>query len=318
MAPSTPQIIELDNNNINYNCTECSSLIEIIFINEKDNIIKFKCIDNNHEKEMNIKEYLEKMEKYKNNKIKEKCEKHNNEFIIYCFDCKYHLCKECLKSKIHKKHNKNDIYELQPTKEELNIINNKLIKYNKEIENIKIEKNNKIKELDNLLYKEKENKNKKLKIKIENNKKKEEKELIKNNKNYIKELKKIKNKYEKKIKEIKNKYKIINNNENIKNENIKEELNNKINKIKENLLYDKKIDNILNIKKLNIIIYNTYNKYNNNYYYSLNINNIINNNKIEDELNNIINNKNINYIINEININNENINKKIRIINSFE
>ena len=40
--------------------------------------------------------------------------------------------------------------------------------------------------------------------------------------------------------------------------------------------YNIKIDNILNIKKLNEIIYNTYNICNNNYYFSLNINNLIN------------------------------------------
>ena len=35
-------------NNINYNCTECSSLIEILEINKE--IIKFKCVNNKHER----------------------------------------------------------------------------------------------------------------------------------------------------------------------------------------------------------------------------------------------------------------------------
>ena len=37
---------------IYYNCTECSSLIEILSINEDSNIIEFECLnkDNNHGK----------------------------------------------------------------------------------------------------------------------------------------------------------------------------------------------------------------------------------------------------------------------------
>ena len=38
------------NNNIYYNCTECSSLIEILSINEYNNIIEFKCL-NQHKNE---------------------------------------------------------------------------------------------------------------------------------------------------------------------------------------------------------------------------------------------------------------------------
>ena len=68
---------------------------------------------------MIIKEYLKKMEK---NKIirNENCEIHNKEYIIYCFNCNKHLCKLCLKSKEHIKHNKsNIIVEIQPNKEDL-------------------------------------------------------------------------------------------------------------------------------------------------------------------------------------------------------
>ena len=63
-APPMP--IFYENNLDNYNCTEYSSLIEIISINEKDNIIKFKCNnkDNIHKK-ISIKEYLNKMKKIK-------------------------------------------------------------------------------------------------------------------------------------------------------------------------------------------------------------------------------------------------------------
>ena len=38
------------NKNIYYNCTECPSLIEILSINEDNNIIEFKCL-NQHKNE---------------------------------------------------------------------------------------------------------------------------------------------------------------------------------------------------------------------------------------------------------------------------
>ena len=51
---------------IYYNCTECSSPIEIIYINEKANIIEFKCLKNkDHCKILSIKEYINQMKKIK-------------------------------------------------------------------------------------------------------------------------------------------------------------------------------------------------------------------------------------------------------------
>ena len=93
---------------IYYNCTECSSLIEILSVNEKNNTIKFRCLreNNNPEKLVPIKEYLKEKEKFKINKIDEKCEKHKIKYIFYCFNCKNHLCENCLKSKKHIKHKK--------------------------------------------------------------------------------------------------------------------------------------------------------------------------------------------------------------------
>ena len=41
---------------INYDCTECFASIKILSINEENNDIKFKCI-NNHIKEILINEY---------------------------------------------------------------------------------------------------------------------------------------------------------------------------------------------------------------------------------------------------------------------
>ena len=47
-----------------YNCIECSSPIELLYINERKNLIEFKCINDNQIKKVSIKEYLEKMKKF--------------------------------------------------------------------------------------------------------------------------------------------------------------------------------------------------------------------------------------------------------------
>ena len=46
-----------------YNCTECSSPIEMLSINEEECTIEFECINNKHKKKMLIKEYFKKNEK---------------------------------------------------------------------------------------------------------------------------------------------------------------------------------------------------------------------------------------------------------------
>ncbi len=53
------------------------------------------------------------------------------------------------------------------------------------------------------------------------------------------------------------------------------ELEKKFNEDVKNLKYDKQIENINNIKRINEIILNTYDLYNNNYYNSININSIL-------------------------------------------
>ena len=59
-----PPAQELNKENIGYNCSECSSLIEIISIEE--NNLEFKCVNNNnHNNKLKINNYLEKMKKYK-------------------------------------------------------------------------------------------------------------------------------------------------------------------------------------------------------------------------------------------------------------
>ena len=89
----------LELNNCLYNCSECSSNIEILSLDE--NSIKFKC-NNNHNIILEIKEYLNKMKHYNNIKTNcDKCDKHKNEYLSYCFDCHIHLCKDCLKTREH-------------------------------------------------------------------------------------------------------------------------------------------------------------------------------------------------------------------------
>ena len=104
-------------NEILYNCSECSSSIELLSIDEKEYMIEFKCINNNHKKKLPIKEFIDKMKKYNNkNTNKDKCDGHNNEYECYCLDCNRHLCKECLKTRDHIYHQKNSLIEIQPNK----------------------------------------------------------------------------------------------------------------------------------------------------------------------------------------------------------
>ena len=136
-----PETISFDEDEINYNCAECPSLIEIKAISEKDNTIKFICINKNEEKTFNIKEYLEKMQNFKNdNNIKDECDEHNMKFLCYCTDCKCNLCKSCLEERIHKNHHKEITHELKPKNEELKIIEDKKEEYDKNIKILEEEK----------------------------------------------------------------------------------------------------------------------------------------------------------------------------------
>ena len=104
-------------NEINYNCTKCSSPIEIISLNEKECSIEFKCINNNHELKMAIKDYINKMKSFNDKNINNDiCDTHNKKFECYCTDCNKHLCKECLITRDHIDHSKYNIIEYQPNK----------------------------------------------------------------------------------------------------------------------------------------------------------------------------------------------------------
>ena len=274
-----------------YNCSECSSLIEIISINEDNYTIEFNCLnkDNNHPKNlvMPIKEYLEKMKKYNKKELHEdNCEIHKDKYICYCFDCNSHLCKECLKARIHLNHSKNYLIEIEPIKEELNIIKEVIQYYEIKIGNLTRGKQNKINELKNILKKNKDNEDKKYKENIKLNENEKEKELKLNEKKYNEDINEIikRSNYEmefrKKIhmdntNKINDKYNSINEKITKDNENKINELNKNLEKDIKNLKYEKQIENINNLKRINELIFNTYDMYNNNYYNAININSIL-------------------------------------------
>ena len=273
----------LANNKIYYNCTECSSAIEIVSIDDYN--IQFKC-DNNHSLKMKIKDYLNKMKTYNNIELnKDRCNTHNEEYESYCFDCKAHLCKQCLKLGEHRNHGKIYIIENIPKEEQLNKIK-ELIKDNKaKVDDLNKKEIQAKNILDRLLLKNK-NKIKNISNKTkEKNVKDENEELRINENNYKLKLEKLRKEYEKKIKlakrnynkrinNIKNKYKKINfETDNIYINKI-EKLNQKINQKYNSYKFKEKIETVTNFNEVMEIFFNTYLNYKNNYFNSLNINNI--------------------------------------------
>ena len=135
-----------------YNCTECSSPIEILYINEKTNIIEFKCSINKHIKKLSIKEYMKKMKKFNNKNINDEVcivDNHNKKYEFYCLDCNKHLCKECIKTRDHINHSKKIIIEIQPSEKELKIVENVIKYYEDKIDNLVEDKFKKKKEMNN-------------------------------------------------------------------------------------------------------------------------------------------------------------------------
>ena len=325
-STNTPQEPQL--NEIYYNCTECSSHIQILSI--KNNIIEFKCLNKNksHKKILPIIEYINQMKNFNNKDINNDiCLKHNKIYESYCLDCNKNLCNDCLKLREHFNHNKNNIIEAKPNKKELNIFENIINYYDKEIEKLENEKVKLRNHLKDKIGRFKNKLKEKRDIKINDNNNKKEKELKMNKQNFLDEIKKIKENYEKEIKlkklEFLKKNKIICDKYKIKNEYndivYKKDIENLdmqyINIIqKYNLL--KRIENLKYRKRLNEIIYYTYDRYNNNYYNAINIFNILRNYYIKNE--NIKNKKIIEQLNNEfkdiIKLENEKkINKNVEI-----
>ena len=271
---------------IYYNCTECNALIEILSIDEKENTIEFLC-SNQHKKLMPIKEFLDKMMDNDNVDInKDICQIHKNQYMSFCFDCKKHLCKDCLKTRDHIYHNKNNIIEIQPIKTELKIIKKIVKYYDDKLEKLKNKKFLIKKRLNSFLDKCKTNIDNILQKEINSSETKKKLELENNKIKFSSDIKKIREKYEKEIKNLKELFNkneiIIDNKYQIKKEKL--ELyykykfllyQNKCDDILRKVSFDKNIENLTNLKRLNELVYNTYNLYNNNYYNSKNINNII-------------------------------------------
>ena len=147
---------EIEMNELYYNCSECSSMIEILSLEEEKNIIEFKCLNNdkdniNHDKIiMPLKDYLKNMKRYNNKAANDDiCSIHNSKYISFCISCKKNLCIECLKKRNHINHVKNNIVEMQPTKLELNIIEEVIKYYGMKIEKLKEENKNKIEKIEN-------------------------------------------------------------------------------------------------------------------------------------------------------------------------
>ena len=325
-------------------CSICNKLQNL----SKDSSIFKYCIqckevicDQCKEKHINNNNHTKDHYFINNNETRIKCLSHcqNNNIIEYCVDCKKNLCKECLKTRIHKTHNKYPMDELLLLDE--NKLNHKKIidLLVKEKENLEFQKqnfinnlNNKINEAKKDLMEKYENKNKEIKIKLENDLK------IKNDK-LQNDLKELKQKYLKDVKFLKNQIE-ADKNKIIENYNKEKEINEKYyndeiykytNQQKNNeciINLDKKINNFVDLIKINEILKNTQEKNENNFYINENINKVIEcfQNSENIEIRNI-SNKNIQMQKNETfkpnddsnNINDSNnfINNNINNYNNF-
>ena len=277
-------------------CPNCSSDIEILSIDENkvdeeiSVIMKYKCLNENIINNISIKEYIKLIKENKEKKIeklKDQCNKHlSKKYISYCFDCKCHLCEDCLKTGVHLEHVKNNIIEVKPFEEELNIIREVINDYELRIRKIKKEKENKRSEYDKLINKNKKILEEKLHNISEKNKIKKNIELENNKNKYILDIDNIKSEYENKIRKRKseyleennkiyNKYKLITETNIINYNNKIKELINYYEKEMDKYKLEKKVENYDNKMKINIMIYDIYNNYNNNYYNSININSLL-------------------------------------------
>ena len=277
---NTPKIIYIDyrKNEIQFNCDEhkintlkINDYLECLSENDicqncfkkkdNDDCSLFYCFNcklifcnkcaNEHKKNNN--HYLINNEDY--NII---CKKHTNEYYIgYCSTCKENICKECKKTRKHKEHQKFDYIEIEPRKEDFNVIYNFNCKIENEINNCQ-----------------------KLELNSLNEEKDKEIQLISQqysqifeqiNKKYEEIIKKyVEEKTKEKEKELSEKINSKNDEINIiicqyrdKEKDYKKALNNKI-------VYYK------NIIKLNTILVNSYKKQKKyNLYYNENINKVI-------------------------------------------
>ena len=257
--PPTP-IMENDLNKIkegeSYVCTQCSSNIEIFYIDDKNFKISFKCQNNNeshgtltlpignflgqttkntyiyskcsscnkqqnrinndevfkycvncklifcnkclynHNKENNNDHHI-----INNNETKIRCMLHPNNYNCgYCLDCHCHICYECLETREHLIHRKNNLKEIKPTEEEINALLAIIKKYSNLKKRLEKEKSDILFQIDKNYNNDKE------KISNEYEKEKLKYELIlkneleKNEKIYFDEIHSYKQKIENEMK----------------------------------------------------------------------------------------------------------------------
>ena len=276
---------------IGFNCPLCSSLIEILSINENNNIIEFKCLNKEcvKYKSMEIKSFLEKRKQNKNKFFeinRDICKEHIIKYKSFCFDCDKHLCSQCQKNEIHIEHSKNNIIEIEPNKDELKMAKAIIKYYEDEIEKMNRKKIYYIKRIKRVINIKKGEINKIKHNKINEIKERKEKELNNNRQKYFEEINKIKEKYENEIKKSKIKFelnnRIINNEYKLMEEKLNHiyskkivTLENKKREIANNLNLNKKIENFTNIKILHELVYNTYIEYRDNIINAINIKHII-------------------------------------------
>ena len=113
--PETPDpvddelpLIEVDDS---YTCTSCSSSVEILEINDKENTITFKCLNksqNHNTRTIPINEYINSMKKY--NHLHNECSicfiKQDNfkdiPIFSYCIKCDKIICTDCINDHLKK------------------------------------------------------------------------------------------------------------------------------------------------------------------------------------------------------------------------
>ena len=209
-----------ENTQNGYFCHKCSSLIQILSINKKNNNIEFECTNKNnpHRESINIEKYLSIRNRNVNiiNENGDICDEHKEKFTSFCFECKKQLCIKCQKNGIHISHKKVNLIEIEPTQEELTIFKKIIDYYNSYINNLKKRNyNNDFLRFSKDLEELEKNKNVELKElknkKINEIDKQKNSELEKIKKEYLANLGLMKEKYKKEMLKIKNEY-IMNNN----------------------------------------------------------------------------------------------------------
>ena len=300
-----------------YNCTACSYPVEILSINDKENKIKFKCLnpnkkDNHGIQEIAINEYINSMKK--NNYLFSQCyicktlqnEAEDNSIFSYCIKCDKIICNNCInehlklngnnhenmcKDYIIRNNEKGIKCLLHPTEKNIAFcfncnthLCNKCLKSKKHIRHrkndlIEIKLSEEVSKKFNDIINIYE---KKREILIQDRK---NKELELNNKQKS-DIKNVTEENERKIKELKNEYE----NGKIKNEEI---CNDDLNEAVNNLDCNKKIKENENLLLINNIVKKAKEIYEDNYYNNNNINNIMYNyyNSDDSYIKNLLNDK---------------------------